>query len=281
MLDGRPVSAYFGVILPNYGPALDRQELVAATRAAEEEGFESAWVTDHVAVPDDAPAAAVYGSVTESVVTMGYLLGLTGRIQIGISALIVPQREPVLSLKQVLSLGYLSGGRVVIAVAPGWLEPEFERLGAPFAGRGKRLDAWIEGAGSDETMRPRPARPLELWAAGSGMAAVRRAARLGVWHPVALGPEQITPLAAELRRIRADARVILRIGITLAAKPDPGGTDERGRRAVSGPASYIAEQLTRYHEAGCDGFLVSLDTAKPGLPQRIQRFAREVMRPVG
>jgi alkanesulfonate monooxygenase SsuD/methylene tetrahydromethanopterin reductase-like flavin-dependent oxidoreductase (luciferase family) len=275
------VSPYFGVILPNYGPALDRQELVAATRVAEAEGFDSAWVTDHVAVPRDAPAASVYGSITESVVTMGFLLGLTAGIQIGISALIVPQREPVLTLKQVSSLAYLAGGRVVIAVAPGWLEPEFERLGASFTGRGKRLDAWIERASSDDTLRPRPARPLELWAAGSGMAAVRRAAQLGVWHPVALRPEQIAPLAAALRRLRPDARVILRLGIELAEEPDPGGTDERGRHAVAGPPAYIAEQLARYRQAGCDGFLISLDTARPGLPQRIQRFAREVMKPAG
>jgi hypothetical protein len=113
------------------------------------------------------------------------------------------------------------------------------------------------------------------------MAAVRRAAQLGVWHPVALGPEQIALPAAELRRLRPDARVILRIGITLAAKPDSGGTDERGRRAVSGPAPYIAEQFDRYRQAGCDGFLISLETARPNLPQRIHRFAREVMRPVG
>ena len=44
---------HLGLILPNYGESLDAQRLVAAAVAAEEAGFDSGWVTDHVIVPDE------------------------------------------------------------------------------------------------------------------------------------------------------------------------------------------------------------------------------------
>ncbi len=286
---------YVGIILPNYGPALDAATLVAATQAAEASGFDSAWVTDHVAVSEK--EASVYGRISEALVTMGVLLAKTSRLRIGVSALIIPQREPVLTLKQLVSLDYLSGGRIIVAVAPGWVESEFNRLGAQFDGRGKRLDAWldfatdaqrqmpgpIQHAGSIAIsggwMAPAPARRggIEFWIAGSGALAVRRAARLGVWHPVALSHEQIRPLAEQLHAQRRDARTILRIGVRFADEPHPKGTDERGRHAIMGPRAWVAEQLRIYGESGCDGFLIDLDIFKPGLPQRIHRFREEVL----
>jgi alkanesulfonate monooxygenase SsuD/methylene tetrahydromethanopterin reductase-like flavin-dependent oxidoreductase (luciferase family) len=286
---------YVGIILPNYGPALDAEDLIVATQAAEASGFDSAWVTDHVAVSEK--ESSVYGTISEALVTMGVLIGKTSRIRIGVSALIIPQREAILTLKQLVSLDYLSGGRIIVAVAPGWVESEFNRLGAPFTGRGRRLDAWLEFAAdvqpqmpgpiehagliavSGAWMAPAPAQRggIEFWIAGSGAVAVRRAARLGVWHPVALRPEQIRPLAEQLRALRADARVILRIGVRFSDAPNPGGTDERGRHAIAGPPAWVAEQLRAYQDSGCDGFLIALDTAKPGLEERIRRFREEVL----
>ncbi|MGH2819934.1 MAG: LLM class flavin-dependent oxidoreductase, partial [Actinomycetota bacterium] len=183
MSASREEAPHVGVILPNYGPALDAAELVGSTRAAEEAGFDSAWVTDHVLVPEE--HARVYGTITEALVTLGYLLARTERIRLGVSALIVPQREPVLTLKQLLSLDYLSGGRVLTAVAAGWMEAEFTTLGASFDDRGRRLDAWLRfleeaGAGAPGRVSvpgppgaggwldPAPVRPegVEVWVAG-------------------------------------------------------------------------------------------------------------------
>ena len=60
---------HVGLILPNYGDGLDREALVRAARAAEEAGFDSGWVTDHLIVPEE--HAPIYGTIAEALVTLG------------------------------------------------------------------------------------------------------------------------------------------------------------------------------------------------------------------
>ena len=285
---------HLGLILPNYGAALEREALVAAALAAEETGFDSGWVTDHLLVPEE--HADVYGTIAEPLVALGYLAAQTTRLELGVSALVVPQRNPLVALKQLTTLDFLSGGRVVTAVAAGWMPGEFETLGASFDGRGRLLDEWLrlvdavfgqmpgrvrydgELLSVDGWLAPALVRPggLELWVAGVSRATIRRAARTGVWHPVALEPEKIRSLADELRERREDARVVLRIGVTQAAEPK-AGRDERGRHAIHGPPQWIAERLAEYADAGCDGFVVNLGHEQPGLDERVRQFAAEVV----
>jgi len=111
--------------------------------------------------------------------------------------------------------------------------------------------------------------------AGVSRATLRRAATTGVWHPVALVPEELRTMAAELRERRPDSRVILRIGVYVTPKPQPAA-DERGRHAIAGPPEWIAERLSEYVEAGCNGFVVNLGHASPDLDERVQRFAQEI-----
>ena len=136
---------HLGVVLPNYGDNFHPGRLTVTARAAEEAGLDSGWMTDHVLAPSQ--HAGIYGTITEALVTVGFLAGRTERLRLGVSALIVPQREPLLTLKQLVSLDVLSGGRLITAVAAGWMEEEFETLGASFANRGRRLDNWLELAG--------------------------------------------------------------------------------------------------------------------------------------
>ena len=291
-MSGRPL--HFGLILPNYGPALSAQALADAAAAAEESGFDSAWVTDHLIVP--AEHAEVYGTIAEALVSLGFLAARTTRIELGVSALVVTQRNPLVALKQLATLDLLSGGRIVTAVAAGWLEPEFETLGAPYDDRGGLLDEWLELARSvfdqmpghvrhdgsrlsvDGWMAPAPVRPggPELWVAGVSRATLRRAALTGVWHPVALPPDELRSMAAELRERRPDSRVVLRLGVYLEPEPGTHG-DERGRHAIVGPSEWVAERLREYVDAGANGFVVNLDHAQPGLGERVARFAEEVM----
>jgi alkanesulfonate monooxygenase SsuD/methylene tetrahydromethanopterin reductase-like flavin-dependent oxidoreductase (luciferase family) len=184
-------------------------------------GFDSAWVTDHLVVP--AEYANVYGTIAEALVSLGFLAARTTRLELGVSALVVPQRNPLVALKQLTTLDFLSGGRIVTAVAAGWMEPEFTTLAADFEGRGRLLDEWLELADSvfqqmpghiryegrtfsfDGWMAPALVRPggPELWVAGVSRATLRRAALTGVWHPVALPP---TSLSAWLLTSEAGAR---------------------------------------------------------------------------
>jgi len=285
---------HLGVVLPNYGEAFDPGHLAAAAAAAEDAGLDSGWTTDHVLPPSR--HAGVYGTIAEALVAVGFLAGRTRRLRLGVSALIVPQREPLLTLKQLVSLDVLSGGRLVTAVAAGWMEEEFQTLGASFADRGRRLDQWLELAGeltrqapgrvvadgpvpvSDAWLAPAPTRPegLELWVAGVSRHTLRRAARTGVWHPVALPVRQLRSMAAAFRAEVPEGRVVLRLAVSLQDRLEEGASDDRGRHMVAGPAGWVAEQLNDYLEAGADGFVVDLGHGAPGLEDRIAAFAAEV-----
>ena len=285
---------HLGVVLPNYGDAFDPGRLASAAVAAEEAGLDSGWMTDHVLPP--ARHAPVYGTIAEALVTVGWLAGRTSRLRLGTSALIVPQREPLLTLKQLVTLDVLSGGRLITAVAAGWMEEEFQTLGASFGDRGRRLDEWLELAGDllrqapgrvvadgpvqvpDAWLAPAPTRPegLELWVAGVSRHTLRRAARTGVWHPVALPQRELRSMAADFRAQVPEGRVVLRLGVAVQDRLDEEATDDRGRHMVAGPASWVAEQLNDYLEGGADGFVVDLAHDTPGLEDRIAGFAAEV-----
>jgi alkanesulfonate monooxygenase SsuD/methylene tetrahydromethanopterin reductase-like flavin-dependent oxidoreductase (luciferase family) len=284
---------HIGLILPNYGPALNAEALASVAIAAEDAGFDSGWVTDHVIVP--AEQADVYGTIAEPLVSVGFLAARTKRLELGVSALVVPQRNPLVALKQLTSLDLLSGGRIVTAVTAGWIEQEFAMLGADFEDRGRVLDEWLDLARSvfdqmpgrvrhetehlsvDGWLAPALVRPggPELWVAGVSRATLRRAAITGVWHPVALTRDELEPMAAEFRERRPDGRVVLRIGAQFADEPRDA-TDERGRHALAGPPEWLAERLRAYVDAGVDGFVVNLEHREPGLEERVRRFAEDV-----
>ena len=267
-----------------------------AAVAAEGAGFDSGWVTDHVIVP--AELAPVYGTIAEAIVSLGFLAGRTQRIQLGVSALVVAQRNPFVVLKQVTSLDFplrwadCHGGCCRLA------SKEFATVGSQFESRWTAARR-VARAGSLEFRRCRArssTRGLAIrdgWLAPGlvrpdGMEGVggRRlgchpasAARTGAWHPVALPPATLSELAARAPR-RADGRIVLRPSTLFAGEPNAGSADERGRHAVSGPPQWIAERLGEYIEAGCNGFVVNLGHDAPGLDERIQRFAEEVWAPV-
>jgi alkanesulfonate monooxygenase SsuD/methylene tetrahydromethanopterin reductase-like flavin-dependent oxidoreductase (luciferase family) len=283
-----------GLILPNYGSDLSLERLVGGARAAEAAGFDSGWVTDHLLVSDE--HAPIYGTIAEALVTLGHLSAATTRLELGVSALVVPQRNPLVALKQLTSLDFVSGGRIVTAVTAGWMPGEFETLGASFEQRGKLLNEWLSAALSVFEQMPghvafhgellsfegwlapalvRPGGP-ELWVAGVSKATLRRAAITGVWHPVALPPDTLRPLATEFRERRPDGRVILRISVLFGNEPR-AGEDERGRHAIAGPPEWIAERLVEYLDAGTDGFVLNLGHEHPGLDERVGRFAEAVV----
>jgi alkanesulfonate monooxygenase SsuD/methylene tetrahydromethanopterin reductase-like flavin-dependent oxidoreductase (luciferase family) len=256
-------------------------------------GFDSGWVTDHLIVPEE--HAHVYGTIAEPLVTLGFLAGRTSTLLLGVSALVVPQRNPLVVLKQLTTLDFLSGGRIVTAVAAGWMEGEFATLGTSFEQRGRLLDDWLRLASAAFEQMPGGVRydgellsvdgwlapaliregGIELWVAGVSKATLRRAALTGVWHPVALEPAMLREMADEFRERRRDGRVILRIGVTFSDEPRTG-RDERGRHAIEGPAEWIAERLREYVDAGCNGFVINLGHERPGLDERALRFADEV-----
>ena len=143
---------------------------------------------------------------------------------------VLPYRHPLVAAKQFSTLDYLSGGRAIVGIGAGHVQPEFELLGVDFStGGGKLVDEklpvlinaleheWVDGYGASPrpVQQPRP----PVWVAGSSPAAIRRAARLADgWLPQ--GPSD----ARHGRDARRDAR---------AARTRRSADDDRPHHAVA------------------------------------------------
>ena len=108
-----------GVIIPNFSALADLVMIVAVAQAAEELGFDSVWTTDHIMMPRglDEP----YGHIYEALITLAYIAGVTKRVELGTSVIVLPPRNPVLIAKETASLDALSSGRLIFGMGPaGW-----------------------------------------------------------------------------------------------------------------------------------------------------------------
>lgn len=126
-----------------YGLHRDRNVApdVLARRAAlaEQSGFESLWVGDHIALP---PGEGNPPRL-EALIALTYLAAVTSRIRLGVGLIVLPQRQPVLLAKQLTSLDVLSGGRLTVAVGAGYVEPELHAMGVALSERGARTDEYL------------------------------------------------------------------------------------------------------------------------------------------
>ena len=128
---------------------------------AEDLGYADVWVSDHLVVPTDAeypPSAYVY----EPLAALAFVAAVTKRVGLGTSVLVLPMRNPLLVAKMIASIDQLSGGRMILGTAAGWLESEFDALAATFVERGARTTC---RPGSVATRRSRlPARCAQAMA---------------------------------------------------------------------------------------------------------------------
>lgn len=180
---------HLGVILPNFGPGSSPAGIREFAEAAEEAGYDSIWTTEHFVVGPDAPE--IYRRMYDSLLTLAWLAALTERIALGTSILLLPLRDPFRLARETTTLQELSGGRLTVGVGLGSQESEFELMGVPLRGRGRRADETIRllrklwaGDLPGALAEPHPAPVPEVWVGGSSDRAVRRALELGdVWHP--------------------------------------------------------------------------------------------------
>src|SRR5487761_389491 len=108
----------YGVCLSNYGKEVDLETLKATAIEAEKLGYDSIWLTDHILMPEN--SGTVYGTILETMTTLGYLAAVTSKVKLGISSLVMALRNPVVVAKQLAPIDYLSRGRVTLATGAGW-----------------------------------------------------------------------------------------------------------------------------------------------------------------
>lgn len=125
------------------GPA----ETVRLARQAEQLGYRSWWAGDHVVLPSPRTPESPMASddpILDPLVHLAYVAAVTERMELGTGIVILPQRNPLVLAKQAASLDVLSGGRLLLGVAPGYLEPELAAFGVPLAERRGRTDEYLE-----------------------------------------------------------------------------------------------------------------------------------------
>jgi probable F420-dependent oxidoreductase len=213
----------FGIHLPQAGPAATPSAVRAAAKQAEDLGFSDVWVSDHLVVPKGTPyPPSAY--ILEPLITLAWAAAATERVGLGTTVLILPMRPPVLLAKMLASLDLLSGGRLTVGAAGGWLKEEFDALGVPFDERGIRTDetidimrrCWTEdpidayaptiGAKLVQIRaKPQPGRAIPIWIGGHSEPAYRRAVEVGDgWHGGFQPPDRTAAIVARLRRDRPE-----------------------------------------------------------------------------
>jgi probable F420-dependent oxidoreductase len=188
------------------------RDLVELARAADELGFDSLWLGEHVALPvaygSEHPthgggahqhhAGPIVDPSTELLdpwAALGAAAAVTRRLRLATGIYLLPLRHPLLTARAACTLQDVSAGRFVLGVGAGWLQEEFDALGVPFEDRGSRLEealAVLRRALTGEPFDHRgrhfafgpvqvSPRPVELPVVlgGNSDRALRRAARLG------------------------------------------------------------------------------------------------------
>ena len=128
----------FGLFSMNSGLCADPGTAKRIAVVAEDAGFESLWVGEHVVLPDPrVPPSPMepLDPMLDPAVSLTFLGAHTSRVKLGTGIIILPQRNPLVLAKELASLDVLSGGRLIFGVGVGYLEPEFRALGAPFDDR--------------------------------------------------------------------------------------------------------------------------------------------------
>jgi probable F420-dependent oxidoreductase len=132
-----------GLFAVNYGTCGDPESAVRIVQAAEAAGFESVWTGEHIVLPDPGLPSFPLSPNTpmlDTIVTLAWLAAHTKRVRIASGIIVLPLRNPILLAKELATLDIVSGGRLIIGVGAGWLEPEFRALGVPMEKRGERMD---------------------------------------------------------------------------------------------------------------------------------------------
>jgi len=294
-----------GICLPHYGRPIETGRMLDVVAHAEEAGLDSIWVTDHVIVPRD--MSLIYRDhMLDPLAVLPWLAGVTSRIALGTSVIVLPYRSPIPVAKLLASVDVLSGGRLIFGAAVGWVEGEFNALGVPMKERGSRTDEALElirtlwtqeypeittarhqlaglKASPMPLQKPRP--PILI--GGSGDAAFRRVARLGDgWHASSCSPQTFRAGALAVQNHWKDAGregqpdLTLRIPMLIEGvhRPavDPGLLG--ARHVVRGGLQNVLRELRAYQSAGCTHVAVEVSYSTfPAILQTIDLLADEVM----
>ena len=302
----------FGLGVPNLSPIDPQHTILCLAQEAQALAFDSLWVSDHVFIPYELAPNYPYSTtgqlglnatdhILDPLTTLAFLAGSVQTPRLGISVLIMPYRNPIVTAKMLVTLDVFSGGRVILGAGVGWMPEEFAALQASYADRGRVTDEYIQvfrelctaekprfegqhyrlaniGFYPKPVQKPHP----PIWVGGYSQAALRRAARLGDgWHPSNIDPATLAQKLAIVRRLCAEAgrdpeRLTVSTRVNNVAFGDSG--DTVGRPApISGTPQQMIDTIRRYADAGVSHIVLGIRGRDPEtMLQTVRRFADEV-----
>lgn len=224
-----------GVYGLNAKATLGPAETVWLARRAEQLGYRSWWAGEHVVLPSPRVLAAPMeptDPILDPLVHLAYVAAVTEQLELGTGVVILPQRNPLVLAKQVASLDVLSGGRFLLGVGAGYLEPEMTAVGVAMSERGARTDEYLDAMTALWTQQapayqgryvsfdnvdahPRPVRPggLRIVIGGHSRAAYRRAVARGHgWFGNGYSPDDLATHLTGLRKAAAEVERPARLG---------------------------------------------------------------------
>jgi len=280
---------------------------------AEEHGFDSVWVGDHIVHP---------WQFLEALISLAYTAGRTRRIALGTCVLLLPMRQLSIVTSQIATLATLSGGRLRLGVGIGGEWPrEWEAAGVPTSERGARLNeslpllrkllagTQVDFAGrfnvlSGVSVSPVPPR-VPIYLAGRAAVALERVGREGDgWIGFFLTPNGFRRDSAAIDEARQragretqpfergmllnfqlgddDERACARaleLNLGFAQELQLAGSSEQLKRfALAGRPATVLARLREYVAAGCTTFCVApMEKDNAGFQRQIRRFAAEVL----
>ncbi len=269
-------------------------EMAGALEAA---GVDACHVTDHPYPPESWVAAGGHHAL-DPLVALSFAAAATRRLRLHTNVYIAAYRHPVLAAHGIATLDALSGGRLIVGLAVGYLETEFAALGVDYRRRGALLDeaiaTMVSGWGGapgphGNVLRPLPAaRPRPpLWFGGNSAAAIRRVVAAGDgWLPFpasrglakATGTAPMTDLD-DLKRSIGE----LRAAAQRAGRTDPIDVcctpfSHPHHRALLDPPR-LTQEAGRMAELGVTWLSVRLPApSRAGYLENVERFGAEVVR---
>ena len=289
----------FGLAFANVGPFAQPEGLAHLAQTAERGGVESFWTVEHAAVPVGYESVYPYGSsgkmpgpenspIPDPLIWLTYAAAVTEKIRLATGILILPQRHPIYTAKELATLDVLSGGRVTLGIGIGWLEEEFNALGIAFRDRAALTEESVRAMrqlwGADAKpfsgehfewnaveSNPKPIQPrgIPIVEGGHADGAARRAARVGAgFFPMALGEksqeERLTELfaimRAECERVGRDvAEIEITVGGPIRSLDDVKRYQDLGvSRVVGPPPGFAPDDLERGLEQFGDSIISKL-----------------------
>ncbi len=125
-----------GFSLSNNQGIEDVQEILRLATQAEELGFDSVWVSDHVFNVSYVQERIGNRPYYEPLTILSYVAATTQTIGLGTSVLVLPYHNPIRLAKTAATLIVLSGGRMALGVGVGVIEQELDAMGSPYVERG-------------------------------------------------------------------------------------------------------------------------------------------------